>query len=493
MISVKKAEMGNQPKGRATRNRLTRLVVAVCAIWFLLSQSVALFQQEINAEVDILKQKLYEADTNDLSAKEESNETATVECTNENDGTIDRRFSTIKHLFTDLATSKDKQVKPMIIKNFIRRKGGRGLRKEDIVLATQLSTSKLRNLVTQLDYWNGPASVAIYISKLEDVDILYNFTQESEKFIDETSFHLVLEKTTKLDYPANILRNVAMEAIESDYFLALDVDLIPMPKDCHDELLSTYFNIKLVDKESRLFVLPAFSLFPKKGEEYATADMLPTSKEMAVTMVKRREMNQFWKRLFPQGHGSSRYKLWMSNVKNKTKHFYKIGPTQERSLLYEPYVVGFKPGIPRYWEGKTILCIIVVLARPILVFFFLLISWFHSDFRGFGFNKISFFHECYMLGYRYAVLNNFYAVHLDHPAVPGKTRDKMNQINYGIFQKMQEQYLWKRYGTQGMPAMREQLGKDSSREPTNTTSLPNEVSEYEKSMNLVPLVAASDD
>ena len=78
--------------------------------------------------------------------------------------------------------------------------------------------------------------------------------------MQDVSFHFVLEKTD-LAYPHNILRNVAIETVECDYFLAIDVDFIPMPKEkCHSHIQNL-----IRDKHSgftsdrqRLFVLPAF-------------------------------------------------------------------------------------------------------------------------------------------------------------------------------------------------------------------------------------------
>jgi hypothetical protein len=57
-------------------------------------------------------------------------------------------------------------------------------------------------------------------------------------------------------------------------------------------------------------------------------------------------------KIFPQGHGPSNYTKWVTNT-NTSDDFYEIALSQKQSILYEPYVAGFKPGIPRYWEGKT--------------------------------------------------------------------------------------------------------------------------------------------
>jgi hypothetical protein len=105
----------------------------------------------------------------------------------------------------------------------------------------------------------------------------------------------VLEKTSKLLYPTNVLRNVAMEGIESHYVVAMDVDLIPLSRDCHGNLVSTFSRIQMGNKKDSLFVLPAFSLFQETNGEYATADMLPLSKRRVVNIVKKKKMDHLWK------------------------------------------------------------------------------------------------------------------------------------------------------------------------------------------------------
>eukprot|EP00980_Cylindrotheca_fusiformis_P000001 scaffold1_cov108-Cylindrotheca_fusiformis.AAC.1 len=444
----------------------------VCMMGVMLGTIIAFVRQDLHTEISVLKQKLSAAEQEQavmvsnttasgadmeehlelkqkLSAAEQeqsvmaSNTTASSADKDENmephqekflsnpEATNDYdQYLAIKHIFNGLPTTSSSQIKPMILKNFIRRDGKKGLKKMDITLATQLSTSKFKNLLTQLDYWNGPASVAVYISKLEDLDMLYNFTRENRKYVHETSFHLVLEKPGSLLYPINILRNVAMEAIESDYFLAIDVDLVPFPRDCHDRLVSAYFNIKLVDKESLLFILPAFALFPQEGEEYATADMLPSSKEMTLAMVKNGKMDQFWKDKFPSGHGPTDYEQWFANTGKKKDSFYPIHLSYRSSLSFEPYVVGFKPGIPRYWEGKS-----VIVA-------FLSFVWFHTHL---------------LTWYRYAVLNDFYAVHLDHPSIDSRSKMQQLKASSAIFERMQSSFLRKRYGKRGMPTAKEQF------------------------------------
>eukprot|EP00980_Cylindrotheca_fusiformis_P001615 scaffold363_cov56-Cylindrotheca_fusiformis.AAC.34 len=308
----------------------------------------------------------------------------------------------MKYLFEQLPLNNDdRQIKPLSLLHVVRRQGPNGsLDKNDVVLTTHLSHTKFPNLLLQMKYWNGPTSVAVYIKEESEIDLLFNFLQEHEQKVRQASFHIVMEKTSKLQYPFNTLRQVALDGVESDYFLAMDVDFIPLPENCHGNLTETLSKIKVPNnnnnKNNHLFVLPAFSIFPLPNETHARPEMVPSTKREAKKMIHRNQMKQFHKYSFPRGHGPTQYKTWLLEEQNNdvaggttagSDLVYEINVTRRQSIAYEPYVVGFKPGMPRYWE----------------------------DFRGFGFDKISFFQECYAAGYRYYVLKDFFCAHLDHP------------------------------------------------------------------------------
>eukprot|EP00980_Cylindrotheca_fusiformis_P014412 scaffold3840_cov129-Cylindrotheca_fusiformis.AAC.8 len=354
--------------------------------------------------------------------------------------------NSIKILLEGLSVNEDNGIKPLIMKNVIRRKAIR-LDKSDIVMVTQLSPSKFNNLLVQMKYWNGPASVAIYLKSIEDIDTFFDLIDQKAEYIDQVSFHLVLEKTRLLYYPVNLLRQVAMETVESHYYLAMDVDLIPLPSDCHKKLSATYANIERADKKWTLFVLPAFSLYPQKGETTASEHRLPMSKQEVRKMVNKREMGQFWKKEgFPQGHRPTSNEIWLKG--ESADAYYNISISRRESTEYEPYILGFKPGIPRYWDGKNHAKVVWPnrQATNSTDLFFLPILYF-SEFRGFGYNKISFLHELYLMGYRYAVLYDFYCVHLDHPRGTFRGWKKNHtKLNKGIWETWHRDVLWEKHG-----------------------------------------------
>jgi hypothetical protein len=256
--------------------------------------------------------------------------------------------------YMDPQTKRSSDTPPTILRNFIRRQDD--LDEDDVVLASHLSTQKFKNLLIQLKYWNGPASIAVYIKNEKDIDTFYSFTEKKRQQLVNVSFHLVMEKTD-MQYPHNILRNVAMETIETEYFLAMDVDLIPMPEGCHDGILEIIrknaTRAKNSGNKKTLFVLPAFSLFPKENQTHAFEEMLPKTKNKVIQKANNREMSQFWLRLFPPGHASTDYDKWYNLTEDDEREmdFYDVNLNHYASLNYEPYVVGKTLGIPRYLEG----------------------------------------------------------------------------------------------------------------------------------------------
>eukprot|EP00980_Cylindrotheca_fusiformis_P004967 scaffold1054_cov124-Cylindrotheca_fusiformis.AAC.7 len=338
--------MKRQQGGAAKLALYMVILFSLGMTWFLHGKS-DLFSEQENNEVALLREKIEEANRRieelGLEVRHSPNRITGI------------YKSRVKTMFNVLPSNEDKNVKPLIIQNLIHREGS-GLNKTDIVLATQLSTNKLDNMLTQLKYWNGPASIAVYLSSLDDIDRFFNFVKQNRPLLRLATFHVVLEKTSTLHYPTNLMRNVAMDGIESHYFLAMDVDLIPLPGDCYSKLKSTLSRINVASRKKTLFVLPAFHLFPEAKESYAFAENLPMSKSEVVRKVEEHKMDQFWKRFQP-GHGPTQYKTWLEN-NDTSSDFYEIDVTKSQSEFYEPYVAGFKLALPRYWEGTNQICLL---------------------------------------------------------------------------------------------------------------------------------------
>lgn len=305
--------------------------------------------------------------------------------------------------------------------------------REDITLVTHISVNKLNVLLIQLKRWGGPASVAVYLTSPEDIHRLFTFWKrhEHQDTLSNSTWHVVLERGSSSAndrrpwYPHNILRNVALETVESDYFVALDVDFMPSPNS-HDRL-RRYLQEDLPFRRDlryhkRMFVLPAFELTPRPGEEYATEDMLPMNKSQVIQMVQDDKLFPF-RKSGHVGHAFTDFDKWLTSAKTNQSNqsfYYEITLRgSHRREVWEPYVLAYRPGIHRYWE----------------------------DFRGYGYDKFSFFIESQFAGYNFAVLQDLFCIHLDHPEVPSNDQVKMKQRNSGYYDQFKS-YLRERYGEQ---------------------------------------------
>ena len=290
-----------------------------------------------------------------------------------------------------IMTSDDKPTKPRMIANYYPRPSS-NMDNDEVALATHSSssTTKLENLSTQLEQWDGPASVALHVDSMEAIQALQDFLQTAPSvLLSKTSIHVMMEPPRKDGYPHNSLRNLAMENLGGNinsFFVALDVDFIPA-KNTHAGLKALLQSDSQLRSEleghHRVFVLPAFEVFPPPGKEMATRDMLPTSKKQLYNMVTQGTAEGFHQSRYPPGHGPTNFSKWFQEDSHAS--FYNI----DYEDYFEPYVLGYKsPELPKYWP----------------------------HYRGYGFNKIDWFDELNRAKYAFGVLRDFYVIHLNHPS-----------------------------------------------------------------------------
>jgi hypothetical protein len=262
--------------------------------------------------------------------------------------------------------------------------------KEDITLVTHGSIEKFSQLLDQVSQWQGPISFVMYLNNKADIRQFCSHmkTKVTEDFLLYVSIHVLLEKHEgTLPYPNNVLRNLAQRSIESNYFLLMDVDFIPSPgtyEYLKASLENDYFWTRL--RNSTVFVLPAFELFSKDEDSFATLDTVPTTKEQLQSLIAKEEAATFHA-YFPPGHYPTNYTKWFER---NTEHEFSY--PIEYMKRFEPYVIAYKRGIPDFWDG----------------------------FRGFGFNAATWFWELNLAGYSFEVIRDYYLVHLNHPGRKGR-------------------------------------------------------------------------
>ncbi|GAA5820447.1 hypothetical protein JCM3770_003381 [Rhodotorula araucariae] len=156
----------------------------------------------------------------------------------------------------------------------------------DVTLVTQLSVSRIDRFERMLAAWDGPLSVAIYLVDEADIDTLETHYVSSALLSAWERVSLVVVKPdysiseeallTRLRYPINHLRNLALSMAPSPYTLVVDVDFVPSP-DMHSVLSS--HGVPVIERPSSrssrsptlrrtAVVIPTFALSAAFGGAY---------------------------------------------------------------------------------------------------------------------------------------------------------------------------------------------------------------------------------
>jgi len=272
---------------------------------------------------------------------------------------------------------------------------------KDITLTTQISIDKIVRLSVLASRWNGPASVTVRITSIAELHQFKRNILPYHQKLQKVVFHFYFEDNNRA-YPNNILRNFALDHVRSEYFALFDVDLFPSPINTHQSLQTAFDrHPQLVEKlnDKTMFVLPAWEINTVILEEDAAASRqsYPDTKEMLLKTIASNNTDkqiQTFQHDYKRGQRSTNYQRWISS---KTDVSYPI----ITEFGYEPYVVGSKEGIPQ----------------------------FYPDFRGYGFNKQSFYLELHYAKYKLEALRDFFIFHVNHPPTYKNERRAMLKLN----------------------------------------------------------------
>lgn len=86
---------------------------------------------------------------------------------------------------------------------------------------------RLQMLEAICKHWEGPISLALYLSDAEAQQFL-RYAQGSEVLMSRSNvgYHIVYKEGQF--YPVNLLRNVAMKQVNTPYMFLSDIDFLPM-------------------------------------------------------------------------------------------------------------------------------------------------------------------------------------------------------------------------------------------------------------------------
>ncbi|KAL4225615.1 Xylosyl- and glucuronyltransferase large2 [Mactra antiquata] len=236
----------------------------------------------------------------------------------------------------------------------------------DVTLVAQLSMDRLQMLETICKHWEGPISLALYMSDAEAQQFL-RYAQGSETLMNRKNigYHVVYKDGQY--YPVNYLRNVALENIQTEYAFLSDIDFLPMYG--LYEYLKKAVAMSNMDSEKKALVVPAF-----ETQRYRFS--FPTTKTELLSLLDSGELYTFRYHVWAKGHAPTNYGKW----RNATGP-YTVAWEQD----FEPYIAVHK-NIPQY----------------------------DQRFIGFGWNKVSHIMQLDAEGYELVVLPNAFIIHMPH-------------------------------------------------------------------------------
>jgi hypothetical protein len=264
----------------------------------------------------------------------------------------------------------------------------------DVTLVTQLTIDRLSVFESLCERWNGPISAAFYLDDNE-VKNLKRYVKESQILSSRTNvgYHVVYREG--LFYPINYLRNIALNAINTEYIFLVDVDFLPSNQ-LYQVLRNKIITYMINQRKKRCFVIPAFEIQEKDFR-------FPETKYELLIYLESNKIIPFYYQTWPTGHEPTDYDKWRTSTE---PYLIKWKPD------YEPYIVIDK-GVPRY----------------------------DNRFVGYGWNKISHIMEVAASGYEFMVLHDAYIIHVPHSDSREKVTFKNNQHYKNISKNTRKEFL----------------------------------------------------
>ncbi|XP_075871060.1 xylosyl- and glucuronyltransferase LARGE2s [Nelusetta ayraudi] len=236
----------------------------------------------------------------------------------------------------------------------------------DVTLVAQLSMDRLQMLEAICKHWEGPVSLALYLSDAEAQQFL-RYAQASEVLRGRRNvgYHVVYKEGQF--YPVNLLRNVALDNANTPYVFLADVDFLPMYGLYH-YLRKAVVQMDLAHSKKAL-VVPAFETL-----RYRLS--FPKSKAELLSMLDMGTLYTFRYHVWPKGHAPTDYAKWRTATTA-----YRVDWEPD----FEPYVV-VRRDCPHY----------------------------DRRFLGFGWNKVAHVMELDAQEFELMVLPNAFMVHMPH-------------------------------------------------------------------------------
>uniref|UniRef100_UPI00398F4088 xylosyl- and glucuronyltransferase LARGE1 isoform X3 n=1 Tax=Pristiophorus japonicus TaxID=55135 RepID=UPI00398F4088 len=271
----------------------------------------------------------------------------------------------------------------------------------EVTLVAQLSMDRLQMLEAICKHWEGPISLALYLSDAEAQQFL-RYAQGSEVLMSRSNvgYHIVYKEGQF--YPVNLLRNIAMKHVNTPYMFLSDIDFLPM-YGLYEYLRKSVVQLDMANTKKALIV-PAFETL-----RYRLS--FPKSKAELLSMLDMGTLFTFRYHVWTKGHAPTNFAKWRTATTP-----YHV----DWEADFEPYVV-VRRDCPEY----------------------------DRRFVGFGWNKVAHVMELDAQEYEFIVLPNAYMIHMPHAPSFDITKFRSNKQYRICLKTLKEEFqqdMSRRYG-----------------------------------------------
>ncbi|KAG1663199.1 LARGE xylosyl- and glucuronyltransferase 1 [Nymphon striatum] len=236
----------------------------------------------------------------------------------------------------------------------------------DVTLVAQLSMDRLQMVEALCKHWEGPISLALYMSDSEAQQFLsYALSSDVLRSRHNIGYHIVYKDGQF--FPVNYLRNTALQQVKTPFVFLTDIDFLPS-FGLYEYLKRNIASMNL-DTSKKALIVPAF-----ETQRYRLT--FPKTKAEFLTMLDMGLLFTFRYHVWTKGHAPTNYARWRTATTPYSVNW---------ALDFEPYIV-VKKDIPEY----------------------------DRRFVGFGWNKVAHIMELNALGYEFIVLPNGFIIHMPH-------------------------------------------------------------------------------
>ncbi|KAJ8268812.1 hypothetical protein COCON_G00114190 [Conger conger] len=271
----------------------------------------------------------------------------------------------------------------------------------DVTLVAQLSMDRLQMLEAICKHWEGPVSLALYLSDAEAQQFL-RYAQGSEVLMSRgnVGYHIVYKEGQF--YPVNLLRNVALKQVNTPYVFLSDIDFLPM-YGLYEYLRKSVVQLDMTNTKKAL-VVPAFETL-----RYRLS--YPKSKAELLSQLDMGTLFTFRYHVWTKGHAPTNFAKWRTATTP-----YRV----QWEADFEPYVM-VRRDSPEY----------------------------DRRFVGFGWNKVAHVMELDAQEYEFVVLPNAYMIHMPHAPSFDITKFRSNKQYRVCLKTLKEEFqqnMSRRYG-----------------------------------------------